>query len=317
MLVLLIYNNTLIISYIGILGYNIIMNKFKHLIEGVLFTLCLLGMMYVMLNNGKISELYGFPFYFLPGISFAIIVYIGYRYIKLYVSAHRLEREFTSVVNHTFRTPLTSINWYTGEMGRDISDTERLLYIQNINNATNKLLGIVDMFAGIKDINNVSGYFFEATSLREIVEKSINKYRGDITKKNITFQVPTFKDVPLLTIDLKKITFVIDALLENAIMYTPKDGKILIECISKSNKLTLYIADTGMGLGMMDRMKVFSKFYRSKRAVLANPDGMGLRLYLSRKIVERHKGKLYAKSKGEDKGTTFFLELPFLNRKNN
>jgi signal transduction histidine kinase len=63
-------------------------------------------------------------------------------------------------------------------------------------------------------------------------------------------------------------------------------------------------------------MRIFSRFFRSKKSILANPNGMGLRLYLSKQIIARHYGNLYAKSKGEGKGTTFFLELPFLNKKN-
>jgi signal transduction histidine kinase len=48
----------------------------------------------------------------------------------------------------------------------------------------------------------------------------------------------------------------------------------------------------------------------NKRAVLMNPDGMGLKLYLSKQVIARHKGRIYAKSKGVNRGTTFFVELP-------
>jgi signal transduction histidine kinase len=172
-------------------------------------------------------------------------------------------------------------------------------------------LGVVDALVGIKNINDISGYFFEAVSMREIVEKSISKYRDGINKKNINFQVSIFNNIPLLTVDLKKISFVIDTLIENAIFYTGRDGKILINSISDSRKLTLFISDTGIGLGFIDKIKIFSKFYRNKKAKLMNPDGMGLRLYLSKQIIKRHNGKIYAKSNGFDEGTTFFVELPF------
>lgn len=240
-----------------------------------------------------------------------ILVYFIYKCIKLYFKAKKVEYEFTSIVNHTFRTPLTRIMWISKELEKDMSGNDRLLHLQNLNNANTKLLEIVDLIAGIKDINNTSGYFFEATSIRDIVEKSIVKYREEINKKNITFQVSSFKDIPLLTIDLKKITFVIDAILENAIIYTPKDGKVLIDCLSSSKNLTLFVGDTGIGLGLRDRLQIFSRFYRSKRAILAYPDGTGLRLYLAKQIVARHNGSIFAKSKGVNKGTTFFLRLPF------
>ena len=237
-----------------------------------------------------------------------------YSYIKLHIKANKAEYEFTSIVNHTFRTPLTRINWISKELEqREMSQDEKLLYIQNLNNATEKLLEIVDLIAGTKDVKNTTGYVFIATSLRDIVEKSIVKYREEINKKNITFQVSAFKDIPMLTLDLKKIGFVFDALLENAVFYTPKDGKILMDCIVQKNKLLFYITDTGMGLTFYDKRRIFSKFFRSKKAVLAYPDGTGLRLYLSKQIVELHGGKIYAKSEGENKGSAFFIELPINN----
>lgn len=241
-----------------------------------------------------------------------VLLFILYFFVRFYLRNRNTEYEFTSIINHTFRTPLTRINWISKELEDiNISREERLQYIQNLNNATNNLLEIVDLIVGIKDIKNKNGFFMEETSFRDIVEKSIARYREDITKKNIEFKISSFQTIPLLTLDLKKITFAIDSLMENAIMYTPENGKILIDCILKSkNKLLFYIADTGIGLSFYDKLKIFSRFYRSKKAVLAYTDGMGLRLYLSKKIIESHRGEIYAKSKGEGEGSVFFVELP-------
>ena len=243
-----------------------------------------------------------------------VFAFLVYKYIRLFISSKKIEYEFTSIVNHTFRTPLTRINWISKELeNRNLSQDEKLLYLQNLTNATDKLLEIVDLIAGIKDIKNTTGYTFIATSLRDIVEKSITKYREEINKKKLNFKVSAFKDIPLLTLDLNKITFVIDAMIENAIFYTPKEGGILIDCVVQGNKLLFYITDTGMGLSGYDKMRIFAKFYRSKRAVLAYPDGTGLRLYLSKQIVARHSGRMYAKSGGKDTGSAFFMELPVSN----
>ncbi len=284
-------------------------------IKGVLFLSYVFGLYLVVLKKDYLSTLLGLPEYIVPTIAFIGIFFVAYRSVISHIKISRMESEFTMIVNHTFRTPLTRIMWYSKELEKDLSMNERLLYLQNITNATNKVLEIVDLFVGIKNINDTAGYFFEATSLRDIVEKSIVKYREEINKKNIAFQVSTFKDVPLLTLDLKKITFVIDTLIENAIFYTPKGGKVLIDSISDSKKLTVYVSDNGIGLDWIDKMRIFSRFFRNKKSVLMNPDGMGLKLYLSKIIVARHKGRIYAKSKGPDKGTTFFLELPFNTKK--
>lgn len=251
--------------------------------------------------------------YAIPIISLVGLIYIGYRYINLFVKINKLENEFSSIVNHTFRTPLTRILWLSKELEEDISLNDRLKHTQNITNAADRVLGIVDIVAGIKKISDISGYYFEATSIREITEKSIEKYRENIKNKNIIFKVSSFQDIPLLSVDLKKISFVIDALIENAVLYTPDNGKILIDCISDNKKLTFFISDTGLGLSVIDKLRIFSRFYRNKKAVLMNTDGMGLCLYLSKKIIERHRGKIYGKSEGRNKGSTFFIELPFKN----
>lgn len=220
------------------------------------------------------------------------------------------ENEFITVVNHTFRTPLTSILWMLDELKEDLNKEEKLLLIQKIENSTKKVLDIVDLFVGIKNINDTSGYVFEATSLRDILEKTIVKYREDITKKNIKFNIPTFRDIPLLTMDLKKISFVIDSVIENALLYTPKDGSIIIEAIFDRNMLVLKVTDTGIGFTEENKKKLFTKFFRSPEAILMNPNGTGLKLYLSKQIIERHKGKLYVESAGEKQGSSIFIELP-------
>lgn len=290
------------------------MEKIGQVARALFFIAYVFGLFYLALENAYISDMVGIPKYILPSLCLVGLIFICYRYIYSYVRMDKLEYEFTSVVNHTFRTPLTRIMWYAKELEKDLSHNERMLYVQNMTNAANRVLEIVDLYAGIKNINDTAGYFFEATSLRDIVERTIVKYREEINKHEVSFQVSTFKDVPLLTLDLKKITFVIDTLIENAILYTPKGGKVLIDSISDGKKLTFYVSDNGMGLTWMDKMRVFKRFYRSKKAVLMNPDGTGLKLYLAKKIIKRHKGKIYAKSAGPEKGAVFFVELP-LNRR--
>jgi signal transduction histidine kinase len=287
------------------------MNKISRQI-GILLTILYIIIIFILVfRNNQIATSNNIPVWVIPGIFFVSILYICYRYIALRIREDRLEKEIISIVNHAFRTPLTNIMWNSKELEKNLPQNEKFLYLQNLNNNANKILGVIEVLTGIKNVKNTSGYFFEAISIREIVEKSIKKYRDKITKKNISFQVSTFKDIPLLTLDLKKISFVIDTIIENAISYTKKDGKILIDCISNNKKLILYISDTGIGLSILDKLMIFSKFYRNKRAKLMNTDGMGLKLYLSRQIIKRHRGEIYARSNGVDEGTTFFIELPF------
>jgi len=287
------------------------MQKILQFLESFSFVIYLFGIFYLIYNKEFITTLYDLPDYFLLTVTALGLIYVSYHYFKLSFKASKLEYEFTSIVNHTFRTPLTRIVWIIKELEKEMPEKDKLLHLQNISNTTSKILEIVDLFAGIKNINDTSSYYFEAISIRDIVEQSINRYREEINKKNIKFEIPTFKNAPLLTLDVKKISFVIDALIENAILYTPKDGKVFISYIYTHRHSVLFVQDTGMGFSIIDRFRIFSRFYRNKRAKLKNPDGMGLKLYLSKQIIHRHKGKIYAKSWGKDKGAKFFVELPF------
>ena len=173
-------------------------------------------------------------------IFYLAIIYLLFSFIKFYLKNRNTEDEFTSIVNHTFRTPLTRINWISKELENiDLPREERLIHIQNLNNATNKLLEIVDLIVGVKDIKNVSQYSAKEASFRDIVEKSIEKYKEEITKKNIVFKLSSFNSIPLLILDISKISFVIDTLIENAIVYTPSGGGIIIDCIFKQPRKEL------------------------------------------------------------------------------
>lgn len=287
------------------------MEKIQRLIKILFSVLYIIVIFFLMLKNEQVVLSYNLPKWIIPTLFFISIFYFCYKYIILKIKEDKLEEEIISIVNHTFRTPITSIMWYIKELEKNIPQNEKLLYLQNVNNSANRILDVVEVLTGIKNVKDTSGYVFKAISIREIVEKSIAKYREKINKKNLVFKVSTFKEIPLLTLDLNKISFVIDTIVENAIFYTKQDGKILIDCISNSQKLILYISDTGIGLEFVDKIRIFSKFYRSKQAKLMNTDGMGLRLYLSKQIIKRHHGKIYVKSNGLNEGTTFFIELPF------
>jgi signal transduction histidine kinase len=220
------------------------------------------------------------------------------------------EKSFLSIVNHTFRTPLTSIKWMSDSLQGDLPREQQLEIARNIATSINKVVGVVDTLAGIKDVHSSSSYNLKAVSIREIIETAISKYRTQINEKKITLQVPSLVDLPLLTVDTKKISFVIDALLENAIFYTKENGHITIASTINKRNVTLYVADDGIGLNWHDKYNLFGRFYRGDQAKKMNTDGMGISLYLAHEIMDRHHGSIRAMSHGTNRGSTFLIILP-------
>jgi signal transduction histidine kinase len=239
-------------------------------------------------------------------ILIAVIIYL----IRRELSRRFTEESFLSIVNHTFRTPLTSIKWMSEALGTELPRKEQIDISKNLATSVSRLMGIVDTLTGIKDVHNAASYDLKAVSLREILEESIRKYGPQISEKKITLSVPTFHEMPLLSIDTKKVSFAIGAIIENAIWYSKEGGSISMDSQIRGNELTLNITDDGIGLTKKDKSNIFARFYRGDIAKKMNTDGMGIGLYMAREIIKRHGGTIEVSSKGTDTGTTFSIKLP-------
>jgi signal transduction histidine kinase len=230
--------------------------------------------------------------------------------IKIKIKGKIIEKSFTSIVNHTFRTPLTRIKWMSDNLNPETTLAEQMDIAKNISYSTNHLLEIVDTLAGIKDLNNGSVYAMKTISLREIIEEGISKFNKPLNEKKLKLQIPTFSSIPLLTADTKKLSFVIHSVLENAIWYSKNEGKILIDANISGNSINLSVSDDGIGMSWKDTLNVGDRFYRSTEAVKMNTDGMGLSLYMAKQIMKMHGGRISFKSSGRNRGSVFYIKIP-------
>ena len=98
-------------------------------------------------------------------------------------------------------------------------------------------------------------------------------------------------------------------IIDNAIRYTAKGG-ITVKIQEQGNKLQITISDTGEGMTKTELSYLFESFSRGKAGTKLWTEGAGLGLYVTRKFIELNKGKIWAESKGKNKGSTFYIELP-------
>jgi CheY-like chemotaxis protein len=102
-------------------------------------------------------------------------------------------------------------------------------------------------------------------------------------------------------------------LLNNAVKFTPEGGQITVETAVSQNRLSVKIADTGIGLVREELCRVFTAFAQGVHAENGNGHrfgGLGLGLAISQKLAELHSGKIAVTSEGRDKGAVFVVELP-------
>jgi len=124
---------------------------------------------------------------------------------------------------------------------------------------------------------------------------------------------------PKVKIDITKAKEVISNMVDNAIKYTQKGGvSVKVEKTAewdsdaKNHKsaIRVVVSDTGIGMDEEELGMIFEKFQRGKQVSHYHTDGTGLGMFIGKKIVAEHKGKIWAESDGKGKGSRFILELP-------
>ncbi len=110
--------------------------------------------------------------------------------------------------------------------------------------------------------------------------------------------------------DRSRLVQVFQNLIDNAAKYSPPGAPIGVVIKANTTDVTVSVSDQGGGISSEDLPHIFERFYKAKRQQAVTP-GLGLGLYISRELVTRHGGKLWATS-AESKGSTFYVKLPLL-----
>lgn len=127
-------------------------------------------------------------------------------------------------------------------------------------------------------------------------------------KIKITFGMPK-ENLPKVFIDEEGLKLVVQNLLENAIQYTGPGGAIIISAATQNGNVTFSVQDSGIGITEQEKERIFTKFFRGEKAMRMETRGSGLGLFIAKKIVEIHGGKIWFSSE-EKRGTTFFVSFP-------
>ena len=112
--------------------------------------------------------------------------------------------------------------------------------------------------------------------------------------------------------DKGQLKIALTNVIDNCIRYTDKGG-VAVKIKENNNKVLITIKDTGIGMSKDMVQSLFNQaFNRGQEAQKISAVGKGIGLYLSSKIIESHKGKIWAESEGQGKGSTFYIELPIV-----
>ncbi|MCK5211793.1 hypothetical protein KAJ89_03765 [Candidatus Parcubacteria bacterium] len=228
--------------------------------------------------------------------------------------------EFVSIASHQLRTPLTVIKGYISMMLEGSYGKLSALHRESLDKvfqSNERLIHLVENLLNISRIESGRLKINKEKIRLELMVADVSEelmIRAKSKGIKLIYKKPK-KKIPSVNIDKEKIRQVILNLIDNAVKYTKK-GKVEVSVEQKGNYLQCLVKDTGMGFTKADYIDLFDKFSRGVGTDLVHTEGTGLGLYVAKQMITLHKGKIWAKSKGQGKGSEFYFTLPVLNKIN-
>ena len=223
----------------------------------------------------------------------------------------RLKDEFLSIASHELRTPVTSIKGYTQlaktlikEGDLDTSEEYLDIALDQIDRMSRLILELLDVSrieTGRLEIRR------EPIHWAPFVRDVVHRHHTAVSDRRFHVSIPD--DDKVVHGDRDRLEQVLGNLLENAVKYSPEGSDVTVTVDDKGDALVTAVCDRGIGIPTDELAQVFERFHRGRHVSSTNYGGLGLGLYITKQIIERHGGTIWVESK-EGHGTTFSFSLP-------
>jgi signal transduction histidine kinase len=228
-------------------------------------------------------------------------------------TANKAKSAFLANMSHELRTPLNAVIGFSELLEQQIFGTlndKQRTYVGNVLVSGRHLLQLVN---DILDISKVEAGRMDLVYERTPIGSIVDVVRGVIgavaTKRGINLDVALPPGLPDVYIDPGRIKQVLYNLISNAIKFTPRGGAVRLAARADARSLVVSVSDTGIGIARADLPRLFREFEQLAQPNGTRPEGTGLGLALSRRLVELHGGRVEVESE-LGRGSTFSVHLP-------
>ncbi len=226
-------------------------------------------------------------------------------------ASEKLRREFSANVSHELKTPLQSVLGYSEIMLSGLvkpEDTRR--FLQKIYDEAQNLLHLIDDIIKLSKLDELSHDMLEEFTLQDVAQSALTRLKDKAAKLQVEMKLDdaTSGSSKMLGIAslMEEIFF---NLMDNGLKYNHAGGSVTLRLAETENKLTVSVADTGMGIPANELPHIFERFYRVDRSRHKAIDGTGLGLSIVKHGVGFHGGSIRVVSTlGE--GTEFIMKFP-------
>jgi signal transduction histidine kinase len=234
------------------------------------------------------------------------------RLYKELETASRHKSEFLANMSHELRTPLNAIIGFSQvlreRMFGEVNEKQEE-YLDDILTSADDLLALIN---DVLDLSKVEAGQVELEvapfSLRDALERGVVMVRERATKDGVRVALTADPEVDVVEGDERRVRQVIYNLLSNAVKFTPPGGAVDVSAAKVNGEVRVSVTDTGPGIALADHDRIFEEFQQTEAGV-AQREGTGLGLALSKRLIELHGGRIWVDSELE-KGSTFVFTLP-------
>ena len=242
----------------------------------------------------------------------ALAAIFGLRYTLRQVELAQLKSSFVSNVTHELKTPIALIRLAveTLEMRRYSSPEEGARFLHTIGRETERLSQLVDNVLDFARLESGRPVFqLRRIDLAEVAREAIETFRPRLEDQGFKVEVEIPEQLPPVMGDARALTQCLLNLLDNAVKYSRERREIRLSAGAREGRVTVSVADRGIGIAPGDQHRVFEKFVRLETGLVHDVKGAGLGLALVNQIMRAHHGRVELVSTPGG-GSTFTLVLP-------
>jgi signal transduction histidine kinase len=225
--------------------------------------------------------------------------------------ADQLKTNFLALASHELRTPLGVIIGYATFLQQE-SQGELSEHAKQVLNAAMQMRALVDAMTNLDMLRSSEMIMHRlVVPVQQVLLAAYNEVKNllEAKKLQVTFDL---RETPVLVkCDPDKLKSAYVNILDNAVRFTPEQGRICIGTVPQTGGAVLsWVQDSGIGIPQDELKKIFTEFYQIEPHNTRKHGGMGIGLSIAKGLVEAHGGKIWAESPGTGKGATFKVLLP-------
>ncbi|MBI4306128.1 MAG: hypothetical protein HY678_07385 [Chloroflexi bacterium] len=223
-----------------------------------------------------------------------------------------MKSRLLSTVSHELRTPVGTIRGYAQLMlsySKRVSAREQRTHLRTIDQEAGRL---EEMIAALLDISRLEAGALQITCtpvrLPPFIEAVAKKMFRRVRSHRLVLELS--RNLPIASIDRRRIAQVLENLLDNAIKYSPAETEIRVAATTDGDSVNVCVSDQGIGIQSENLNRIFEPFFRvDDDRQTAHVEGTGLGLAICKGLIEAHRGRIWAEQRSTG-GSVFSFTLP-------